>query len=161
MKYFNRNEQISIAPLVVFRLLFGLLTLFGTIRFLSKGWVDEMYIQPHLYFGFYGFEWVKTLPGDWMYLPFILMILGSLGIIFGFFYRWAAVLYFLSFTYVELLDKTNYLNHYYFVSLVAFLMIWLPANKNFSLDVAWRKKKSFVSIPKFNIPPTFFIPVVA
>ena len=90
MKYFNRNEQISIAPLVVFRLLFGLLTLFGTIRFLSKGWVDEMYIQPHLYFGFYGFEWIKTLPGDWMYLPFILMILGSLGIIFGFFTFYAS-----------------------------------------------------------------------
>ena len=151
MKYFTRNEQISIAPLIIFRLIFGLLTLFGTIRFLSKGWVDEMYIQPDFFFGFYGLEWVKPLAGDWMYLPFILMILGSFGIIFGLFYRLAAALYFLSFTYVELLDKTNYLNHYYFVSLVAFLMIWLPANKDFSLDVAWRKKKSFVSIPKFNI----------
>ena len=28
--------------------------------------------------------------------------------------------------YVELLDKSNYLNHYYFVSLVAFMLCWLP-----------------------------------
>ena len=40
--------------------------------------------------------------------------------------RLGALLFFLCFTYVELLDKSNYLNHYYFVSLVAFMLIWLP-----------------------------------
>ena len=33
---------------------------------------------------------------------------------------------FCCFTYVELLDKSYYLNHYYFVSLVAFMLCWLP-----------------------------------
>jgi len=108
--------------------------LFGSLRFLSKGWVYDLYIRPKFFFTYYGFEWVKPLPGNWMYLPFILMAVASVGIIIGYRYRFSAILFFLGFTYVELLDKTNYLNHYYFVSLVAFLMCWLPANADFSLD---------------------------
>jgi len=125
---------VSAAPLIAFRIIFGALMLFGSLRFISKGWVYDLYIRPKFYFSYLGFEWVKPLPGNWMYLPFILMAAAALGILLGFRYRLSAVLFFLSFTYVELLDKTNYLNHYYFVSLVAFLLCWLPANVDFSLD---------------------------
>ncbi|MEM9051668.1 MAG: HTTM domain-containing protein, partial [Bacteroidota bacterium] len=38
------------------------------------------------------------------------------------------------FSYVELIDITYYLNHYYYVSLVAFLLIFVPANRGFSFD---------------------------
>ena len=130
------NLELSNAPLIVFRIIFGALMLFGSIRFVLKGWVHDLYIAPEFHFGYYGFEWVKPLPGDWMYLPFIILILSAIGILLGFKYRFSALLFFLAFTYVELLDKTNYLNHYYFVSLMAFLMIWVPANKRFSID-AW------------------------
>ena len=108
--------------------------LFGTIRFLLMGWVESMYINPSYFFPYLGFEWVKPLPGNWMYLPFVLMLISSMGIMLGFFYRISASLFFLAFTYVELLDKTNYLNHYYFICLIAFLLIFLPAHKRFSLD---------------------------
>lgn len=131
-------RQVNIAPLVVFRLVFGALLFFGTLRFISKGWVAELYIDPPFHFTYLGFDWVKPLPGEWMYLPFILMILASVGIILGAFYRLSTTLFFVAFTYVELLDKTNYLNHYYFVSLMVFLMIFLPAHHLFSVD-AYRK----------------------
>lgn len=116
--------------------------LFGTIRFMSYGWVKDLYITPKFFFGFYGFEWVKPLPDSWMYLPFILMIIASIGILLGAFYRISSIVFFVSFTYVELLDKTNYLNHYYFVSLVALLMIFVPAHRYFSIDV---KRKPEIS----------------
>ncbi len=122
-------------------MIFGALLLFGTLRFISKGWVSDLYIEPSFFFGYLGFEWVKPLSGNWMYLPFILLILGSTGIILGLFYRFSAILAFISFTYIELLDKTNYLNHYYFVSLMCFILILVPANQRFSLD-SWRKKNS-------------------
>ncbi|PHR49695.1 MAG: HTTM domain-containing protein [Fluviicola sp.] len=128
-------KRVSIAPLIIFRIIFGALLLYGSVRFVSKGWVKSLYIDPEFYFGYLGFEWVHTLPGNWMYLPFILMIISSLLIVFGLGYRVAAFTFFLSFTYVELLDKSNYLNHYYFVSLMSFLLIFLPANRDFSLDV--------------------------
>lgn len=70
-----------------------------------------------------------------MYVVFGMMVLASLGIIFGWFYRASAITFFLFFSYVELIDKTNYLNHYYFVSLVSFLLILVPAHQAFSMDV--------------------------
>ncbi len=151
MSIYKFSDRISIAPLVVFRLLFGALTLYGTLRFILKGWVNELYIEPQFFFGFYGLEWVKPLSGSLMYLPFILMLLGSLGVLLGYYYRLSIVCFFLSFTYVELLDKTNYLNHYYFISLVAFLLIWLPANASFSLDAKLGKVSVRKTIPKFYI----------
>ena len=108
--------------------------LFGVTRFVLKGWVQSLYIDPQYYFGYFGFEWVKPLEGQLMYIPFILMILAALGILLGFFYRFSALLFFVCFTYVELLDKSNYLNHYYFVSLMSFLMVLVPANARLSLD---------------------------
>ena len=114
--------------------------LFGVLRFMSKGWVQQLYIDPQYFFGYLGFEWVKPLEGNWMYLPFILMVVAALGILLGAFYRVSAFLFFVCFTYVELLDKSNYLNHYYFVSLMSFLMILVPANRRFSID-SWMHPK--------------------
>jgi hypothetical protein len=128
-------KEVSNAPLIIFRIIFGALMLFGISRFLVKGWVYDLYILPTFHFNYLGFEWVKVLPDNWMYLPFIIMLLASIGILLGFFYRISAILFFLSFTYVELIDKTYYLNHYYFVSLMAFLLVFLPANADLSLDV--------------------------
>ncbi len=108
--------------------------LFGTSRFLINGWVEQLYIEPTFYFTYLGFGWVKPLEGNVMYVPFVLMIVSSISIMFGLFYRWGAAIFFVCFTYVELLDKSNYLNHYYFVSLISFLMIWVPANTRFSLE---------------------------
>ena len=62
--------------------------------------------------------------------------LGALAvlIIFGLFYRLAAALFFLGFTYVFLLEQARYLNHAYLVCLVSFLMAVLPAHRAGSLD---------------------------
>ena len=147
----NPFSSVSIAPLVMFRIIFGSMLTFGSIRFLSKGWVYDMYIQPQFYFGYLGFEWVKPLPGNWMYLPFFLFILSSLFVAFGFLYRYSSILLFLSFSYIELLDKSNYLNHYYFISLITFLLIFVPANRSFSLDVKWKLVSELKKIPVWNI----------
>lgn len=150
-KYIKLDEHVSIAPLVIFRIIFGALLFFGSSRFLINGWVESLYIQPDYFFGYLGFEWVQPLPGNWMYLPFILMLIGSLGIIFGGFYRTSALIYFICFTYVELLDKSNYLNHYYFVSLMSFLLILVPANRNFSLDVYMGRVRPMETVQKWSI----------
>lgn len=125
----------DIAGLAIFRIFFGAMMAFSSLRFIWKGWVHEFYINPTFHFTYTGFDWLKPLPANGMYLVFGLMILAACAICLGFFYRIAAAGFFLLFTYVELLDKTFYLNHYVFVSLVAFLLIWMPANRYWSLDV--------------------------
>jgi Vitamin K-dependent gamma-carboxylase len=139
----NRIRQyitapISIAPLASFRALFGLVMCVSVLRFMANGWVDELYLKPTFFFKYYGFEWVQPLDAACMYAVFLLMVVSALGIGLGAFYRLSATTFFLTWTYVELLDVTNYLNHYYFVSIAAFLLIWVPAHRSFSVD-AWRK----------------------
>lgn len=145
------NQQISIAPLVIFRIAFGALMFLSITRFIAKGWIYNMYILPKMFFPYYGFEWIKPFPGTGMYIVFGLLLLTSLGILFGAFYRLSTLLFFLLFTYVELIDKTNYLNHYYFVSLVSFILIFLPANHNFSFDNKLFKRSEAVNIPRFFV----------
>lgn len=141
----------SVAPLVAFRIIFGSLMLFGTLRFMLKGWVNELYIAPKFFFPYLGFEWVKPLPGEWMYVPFLLMAAASVGVILGFRYRISAIVLCASFTYVELLDKTNYLNHYYFVSLITFLLCWLPGNADFSVDARLNPAIRRAVVPAWTI----------
>ena len=131
------GKSVPSASLAFFRIIFGLMIFGGVVRFWMRGWIDELYIQPKLFFHYYGFDWVQPL-GQYTYLLFLVCGISALCFALGIFYRFFSVVLFLSFTYIELMDKTNYLNHYYFVSLVLFLMIWLPAHVNFSID-AWRK----------------------
>ena len=145
--YFNKHTDAR--PLVVFRILFGLMMFASMIRFWANGWIDKLYIKPTFFFSYYGFEWVKPV-GNYTYLIFVISALASLFIAFGYKYRFAIILFFLSFTYIELMDKTNYLNHYYFVSVLSFLLIFLPANVQFSVD-AFLRKKEYNLIPRWTI----------
>lgn len=131
------NEMVSIAPLLTFRITFGLLMIFSTLRFMWLGWIEDHYLEPLMHFKYFGFHWVEVPSAPFLYAIHIVMILAALGLMLGLFYRLSAVILFLTFTYTELLDLTYYLNHYYFVSIVSALMIFLPAHRSFSLDV-WR-----------------------
>jgi len=147
---YRLNQPKHIAPLATFRVAFGVMMLASIIRFWANGWIAKQYIEPEFYFSYLGFEWVQSWGNPGMYILFALMGLAAIGIALGAFYRWSATLFFLSFTYVELIDKTNYLNHYYFVSIIAFLLILVPANNAYSFD-AWRKKKQTFYVPAWSI----------
>lgn len=145
------TSHTSTAPLAVFRALFGFVMAVSIVRFALNGWIYELYVQPTYYFTFYGFDWVVPLGEVGMSALFLLMGLAALGIMLGWYYRIAVVLFFLSFTYVELIDKTNYLNHYYFVSIISFLLIWVPAHRSFSLDVLRNPGLKVDTVPAWTI----------
>ncbi len=147
-KYLNKTTEA--APLAVFRILFGLMMFISIVRFWLNGWIEKLYLSPKFFFSYYGFEWVKPL-GDFTYLIFIVCALAALFIALGYRYRLAAITFFLSFTYIELMDKTTYLNHYYFISILAFLLIFLPANAYFSIDARKNSRLAFQEIPRWSI----------
>ncbi|RFS17756.1 HTTM domain-containing protein [Emticicia sp. C21] len=144
------KQKISAAPLAVFRIGFGLMLLGSIIRFWSKGWIFDLYIKPKYFFPFYGFEFVKPL-GNYTYILFFICALCALLVALGLFYRIAIIGLFLSFTYIELIDKSTYLNHYYFISLVCLLMIFLPAHVYFSVDSYRNRQISAQYIPQWCI----------
>ena len=144
-------KKVSIAPLIVFRIIFGLVMAISTIRFALKGWVSELYVNPKFYFTFKGFDWVDPINSTFIISLFILLLLFSIFICLGLFYRFSTISFFLIFTYIELIDKTNYLNHYYFISLISFLLIFLPANRLFSLDALFKLCKPISHVPSWTI----------
>ena len=144
-------KPVHAAPLAVFRMVFGLLMLASILRFMAKGWVYSMYVKPQVFFSYYGFEWIRPLGEAGMYVLFVLMALSALCIAAGFLYRISAVVFFVLFTYVELIDKTNYLNHYYFISIISFLLIFLPAQRYFSVDALLRPSLKASRIPNYFV----------
>ena len=148
IKYLQRTSEA--APLAAFRVLFGLMMFISLVRFWAYGWIEKFYITPDFHFSYYGFEWVKPI-GAATYLIFILCMISSLLVSVGWKYKWSISLFFLSFTYIELMDKTTYLNHYYFISILSFLMIWLPAATHYSVDAYLDDSKRFRYIPQWSI----------
>lgn len=131
-----------------FRIIFGVIGLIAVVRFAANGWISELYIQPAHHFSYYGFGWVQAWPGWGMYLHFALLGLASLGVALGYRYRLSITAFFLLFTYLELIDRTTYLNHYYLVSLLAFLMIFLPLGRTASLDARRGSTEANPTIPR-------------
>ena len=123
--------------------------LYSMIRFWSKGWINSIYIEPDFNFKYYGFEWVQGL-GNYTYILFLICMLCSIFITLGFWYKTSMSVFFITFTYIELIEKTTYLNHYYFVSLISFILIFLPANSCFSLD-NFSRRISYKKVPSWTV----------
>lgn len=145
------SAQTNILPLVVFRVAFGLLMFISAVRFWANGWINDFYIAPVMHFPHFGFEWLTPLPDVGMYLVFAAMAVLALCIAAGLFYRAAMIGFFILFSYVELLDRAFYLNHYYFISLLSFLLIFLPLNRRLSLDVWRRPELRADTVPAWTI----------
>ena len=124
------------ASLAVFRVAFGLVMVWESYRYLSKGWVTEYFVAPLWNFPYVGFEWVVALPGDGMHWLFVLLGVAGLFIALGLYYRTAAILFLPSFTYIFLIDQAVYLNHFYLVLLIATLLAVAPLHRCYSVDGA-------------------------
>jgi vitamin K-dependent gamma-carboxylase len=131
-------KPVDGASLFVFRALLGGTIAVGMVRFFVHGWIDAFYRAPRMLFGYWGLQWVKPLPGAWLEVHFaavgVLAVLFALGV--G--YRVVAPLLFVGFTWLELLDKTTYLNHYYLVSVLLLLMSFMPLGRGLSFAGGWR-----------------------
>lgn len=134
-------HPVDAASIGAFRLLFGALMVWEVGRYFHYDFIGRYYVEPRFHFTYEFFPFVAPLPGQGMYWLFGAMGLFALGLALGFYTRWSALLFFLSYTYVFLLDKTPYNNHYYLISLLSFLLIWVDARRWLSLD-RWRKRIS-------------------
>tara|TARA_R110002167_G_scaffold40725_5_gene124877 strand:+ start:542 stop:1861 length:1320 start_codon:yes stop_codon:yes gene_type:complete len=127
-------KQIDNSPVLIFRIFFGILVSLECYGAIATGWVKKNLIDPEFTFNFIGLDWLQPLPGIGMYLYFIVM--GTLGIFIalGYRYRFSAGAFALLWTAVYLMQKTAYNNHYYLLILIALIMAFMPANRDYSLD---------------------------
>ncbi|MGE3165931.1 MAG: HTTM domain-containing protein [Planctomycetota bacterium] len=144
-------RPVDVASQVAFRILFGILMLVEVYRYFTNGWIERYFVEPDFHFTYYGFGWVTPWPGDGMYWHFVGLGLLAIAVALGFCYRLAATLLFLGFTYVFLLDQANYLNHFYLIALVSFLMIFVPAHRDRSLDAVRKPGLRSEVVPAWSL----------
>jgi hypothetical protein len=142
---------VDIAGLVLFRVAFGALMLWEVWRYFHYGWIAFYYVRPDFNFPYVGFEWVRPWPGNGMTYHFLALGFLACCIALGLWYRVATALFFLGFTYVFLLEKAHYLNHFYLISLVSFLLIFVPAHRAWSIDVASGAVRRSATMPNWAL----------
>jgi vitamin K-dependent gamma-carboxylase len=127
-------QPVDGASIALLRAALGAVLLVEMSRFLLGGWVQADFVNPVFHFTYHGFSWVKPLPGPLMYGLFFALAASAAMIAVGFWYRLACAVFCVGFSYVFLLEKSIYLNHFYFVCQLTFLMVFVPANRMWSLD---------------------------
>ena len=144
-------KPVDISFLVFFRIVFGGIMLWEVYRYFTYGWITRYFVEPVVTFHYYGFSWVKPWPGRGMYIHFFVLGLAAACVMVGFLYRIATPIFFLAFTYFFLLDQTRYLNHFYLVCLISFVMCFLPAERAFSVDSLLRRKIRTDVVPAWTL----------
>ena len=140
-------QAVDNSPLILFRVVFGLLIALEAGGAIATGWVRRVFIEPEFTFNFIGFDALQLLVGETMYIVYATMAVLGVMVMLGYRYRLAIVSYGLLWTVSYLLQKSSYNNHYYLLILLCGMMAVVPAHRYFSLDV----KQSFVS-PSLTCP---------
>lgn len=128
-------DEVDNSWLAALRIVMGLVMAWSAARYLIYGWVERFFIRPTYFFTYGGFDWVEPLSSAFaMKLAFGVMICLGLMVSVGLFFRFACVVFTVLFTWTWLIDVTNYLNHYYLLTLLGVLLAASPANRRWSLD---------------------------
>lgn len=127
---------VDAAWLSALRIGLGVLLAISMARFLAYGWVDRLFVDPDFHFKYWGFHWIEPLPAPAMHGLFWLLLLASVTMALGLCFRLSALVLAAGLTYVQLIDVSTYLNHYYLAALLVWLLALSPAARLWSLD-AW------------------------
>ena len=129
-------RPVDVAWLAAYRVMFGLALAVSMERFLAYGWVESLLVAPRFRFHYWGFGEVAPLSMGAMRMLFWGLVVLALAVAAGFAFRVTAPLFAAGLTYVQLIDVSTYLNHYYLAGLLAWLLAVSPASRAWSID-AW------------------------
>jgi len=119
-----------------FRVAFGLLLAVAAVRYFAHGWIDLQFHEPRFFFTWPGFGWVRPLPRPWMHVWFGLVVLAGIALAADVRPRGSALFLGVTWLYLLLIDKANYLNHYYLIALLCLLLAVRPRTRAGELP-AW------------------------
>jgi len=142
-------KQIDNSALTVFRVFFGLLIFLESVGAIFTGWVDRVLIEPQFTFTFIGFEWLQPLPGQWMYLYYIIMGVFGLLVMVGYKYRFSIIAFTVMWTATYIMQKSSYNNHYFLLIFLSAFMAIVPANRYLSIDAKLNPSIQRNSMPQW------------
>jgi vitamin K-dependent gamma-carboxylase len=129
-------RPIDGAWLAALRVLLGLSLAVSMWRFTGADWIHRYFVEPRFFFKYWGFEWVEVLSARGMHVLIWSLLTLALCMAAGLAFRLSALLFTLGLVYLQLIDVSTYLNHYYLAALLALLLALSPAGRVWSID-AW------------------------
>ena len=72
------QQPVDNAPLILFRIFFGLVFLFESLGSFYFGWINANFVNVTHNLSFIGFEWLAFLNSEKMYIVFALMAFAQL-----------------------------------------------------------------------------------
>ncbi len=144
-------EPISIQSLVAIRVLFGAILTWDCWRYIRHDRIARYYVDVEVTFPYFGWELIQPLPEPYIHWVWLATGVSAFLVMIGLFYRAAIVVFLLSFGYIFLLDRTQYLNHNYLVLLYAALLAVAPANRAWSVDAWLLPEIRSLTIPRWPV----------
>src|SRR5579871_1978322 len=139
--YDGLYRPMDIAGLAVVRMLFGIIVMVEAVRYTTLYQYLSQFPPQEFFFKFRYFEWVFALPEHLMQWVFVAYGICGLFILVGLFYHVAMIGAACCISYIFLADATNYLNHFYLIIIFSFMMVFIPAQKGWSLYALFNRKK--------------------
>lgn len=145
----SAQRPVDGSSLAVFRIVFGMAMTVYAVKAIVFGEVRGIFVAPVHHFSYWGFSWLRPWPGNGMYLHFVALAVSGLLVSAGVAYRLSSVAMALLFSFVFLCERTAYLNHYYLMLLICWMLVWLPADRALSIDKLGRQDT--VLVPAWNV----------
>jgi hypothetical protein len=142
-------EPTNNATLALFRIVFGLLIFIE----INKTWVArvEMISIKPVRFPYLGFEWVPLVPGSAAIAVHAILALACVCIAAGIWFRVAAIVFTVSYTYTFLVDRAYFNNHFYLNCMLGGWLAVGDAHRRWSLDVARFPALASHTVPRWHV----------
>ena len=142
-------KEKDASVLSLFRIVFGGFMVYQILKYFQIDYTYQFMSGPEYLFSYYYLDFLGALPIYILKAIHIGLLIAAVLIVLGLFYRYAMTFFFLGITYFSFIDKTLYNNHLYLISLISFVMIFMEADKKYSL----RKIKKGVKLtaPNWNV----------
>ncbi len=132
------SDPIDGASLAVFRIGYGSIIVWEVWRAFDSNLIRADYDLPKFMFHWWLFQWVRPLPGVWIYIAFVALGIAAALLALGLFSRIAAAFTALGIAYWFLMEKAAYLNHRYLAIVLGALLVVVPADAVWS--ASWQRR---------------------
>lgn len=152
---FKRLTNFFYAPInpsivCIFRIIFGLIATYQIIYYFKVDYTYQFIAGPEVLFYFNELSFLQPLPLPILKGLHFLLLISTVCITLGVWYRYAISFFFIVFSYFSFMDSTLYNNHIYLFSLFAFAMIFISADEKYSIKSRKRKDIAKMYIPAWH-----------
>jgi vitamin K-dependent gamma-carboxylase len=147
-KFLFKSNDATIVSL--FRIIFGCFMIYQMYYYFGLDYTYQFMFGPEVLFPYSGGSFLRPLNLELLQGIHISLFIAAILITLGYWYRYAMILFFIGFSYFSFIDKTLFNNHIYLISLISFVMIFMEADKKYSLRAKFSKKDFYPYIPAWN-----------